>query len=72
MLERINIRQALIIKLFRNSIDRNSSKIHLAIYVLGNPIEFIVIGGGITHDVNVVHDLIDILDLKEKIADKSY
>lgn len=55
------------------SIGGNSPKIHLAVDTNGNPIEFII-RDGTTHDVKVAPDLIDCLDLKEKIlcADKGY
>ena len=56
------------------SIGGNSSKIHLAVDALGNPIEFII-SDGTTHDVKVAPKLVEKLDLTETeilCADKGY
>lgn len=52
------------------SIGGNSPKIHLAVDTNGNPIEFII-RDGTTHDVKVAPDLIDCLDLKEKMQTRA-
>ena len=56
------------------SIAGNSSKIHLAVDVHGNPIEFII-SDGTTHDVKVTPRLVKKLDLTEteiRCVDKGY
>lgn len=52
----------------------NSSKIHLAVDLHGNPIEFIIVDGT-THDIKIAPALLERLDLKETEflnADKGY
>ena len=56
------------------SIDRNSTKIHLAVDSNGNPIQFLV-HDGTTHDVKVAPALVDKIDLTNTdvlSADKGY